>query len=63
MRIFVRMGNQNDRDAFAAIFRRVGLELLRPETIHATDATPFFILTSEDLVGRRSRTCSTSTPR
>ena len=51
MRICVRVGNQNDRDAFADIFRRVGLELLRPETVHPTDATPFFILTSEDLVG------------
>ena len=51
VRICVRMGNQNDRDAFADIFRRVGLELLRPETVHPTDATPFFILTSEDLEG------------
>lgn len=38
MRICVRVGNQNDRDAFADIFRRVGLELLRPETIHPTGA-------------------------
>ncbi|MFL0446590.1 hypothetical protein [Corynebacterium xerosis] len=32
------MGNQNDRDAFAGIFRRVGLELLRPETVRPTGA-------------------------
>ena len=38
VRIFVRVGNQNDRDAFADILRRVGLELLRPETVHPTGA-------------------------
>src|SRR5699024_10121383 len=41
-RTFVRMENQNDRDAIIDTFRRAGLELLRPETIHPTDATPFF---------------------
>lgn len=38
MRIFVRMGNQNDRDATIDAFRRAGLELLRPETVRPTGA-------------------------
>src|SRR5699024_6769160 len=51
VRIFVRMEDQNDRDVIIDAFRRAGFELLRPETIHPTDATPFFILTSENLEG------------
>lgn len=45
------MEDQNGRDVIIDAFRRAGLELLRPETIHPTDATPFFILTSENLEG------------
>ncbi|NMF08691.1 hypothetical protein [Corynebacterium xerosis] len=45
------MENQNDRDAIIDTFRRAGLELLRPETIHPPTRPRFFILTSEDLEG------------
>ncbi|PMC61714.1 hypothetical protein CJ204_09415 [Corynebacterium xerosis] len=63
MRICVRVGNQNDRDAFADIFRRVGLELLRPETVHPTGAPSHSNLEAEtatpehtlDDVPRRSK--------
>ena len=54
MRICVRVGNQNDRDAFADIFRRVGLELLRPETVHPTGAPSHSNLEAETATPERT---------